>query len=86
MRKLIRAQVQHRASFRCEYCLVPAAAIAETLHVDHICSKKHGGKTVVENLALACLHCNSRKGTDLTGVDPKTGAVVSLLTRSALKA
>jgi hypothetical protein len=34
-------------------------------HVDHIISRKHGGKSVASNLALACFPCNVAKGTDL---------------------
>ena len=31
-----------------------------------------------DNLALACHRCNLHKGTNLSSVDPKTGAVVPL--------
>jgi hypothetical protein len=32
----------------------------------------------VENLAFACLRCNSRKGPNLSGLDPQTGEMVRL--------
>src|SRR5208282_2394935 len=47
-------------------------------HVDHIIARQHGGSTVLENLALACLHCNRHKGPNIAGTDPKTGELVRL--------
>jgi hypothetical protein len=41
--------------------------------IDHIVAEQHGGKTVASNLALACFADNHHKGTNLAGVDPKTG-------------
>ena|SRR2546425_8375302 len=74
-----RARAQRRARNRCEYCKLhqddsPLAA----LHVEHIIPKAHGGGDDLENLALACIDCNLHKGTNLTGIDPKTGAVTEL--------
>jgi hypothetical protein len=40
--------------------------------------RKHGGSDVLENLALACIDCNLRKGPNLSGIDPQTGLVVRL--------
>jgi hypothetical protein len=39
---------------------------------------QHGGGDDADNLALACPDCNLRKGPNLTGIDPETGAVVRL--------
>jgi hypothetical protein len=36
-----------------------------TFHIDHVISLKHGGQTIVENLAFACGFCNANKGSDL---------------------
>ena len=33
--------------------------------LEHIISLKHGGKTLLENLAYACPICNSNKGADI---------------------
>jgi hypothetical protein len=41
-------------------------------------SRQHGGKDSAENLALACHHCNLHKGTNLSGLDPKTGKLTRL--------
>jgi hypothetical protein len=41
-------------------------------------AEKHGGKTDADNLALACVLCNQHKGSDLSSIDPLTGALVPL--------
>jgi hypothetical protein len=45
---------------------------------DHIIARQHGGLTVLENLALSCLHCNRHKGPDIAGRDAATGEIVRL--------
>jgi hypothetical protein len=74
----LRRLVQDRAGGRCEYCLLNETTSPYTHEVDHLIARKHGGQTVSENLALACLACNRRKGSDLTTIDPVTGIVVPL--------
>ena len=37
-----------------------------------------GGTHSEENLALACCWCNARKGPNLSGLDPDTGALTRL--------
>src|SRR5262249_10463748 len=39
----------------------------------HIIAEAHGGATIPDNLCWACFHCNLNKGTNLAGIDPKTG-------------
>src|SRR5262249_38217196 len=46
--------------------------------VDHVIAEKHSGATVAENLALSCVLCNQRKGSDLASLDPDTGALIPL--------
>jgi hypothetical protein len=46
--------------------------------MDHIIAETHGGRTQSANLALACFRCNSHKGRNLSGVDPRSGKVVRL--------
>jgi 5-methylcytosine-specific restriction endonuclease McrA len=70
--------VWDRAKRRCEYCHMPAAAYASSLHVDHIIARQHGGETGLENLALACMHCNQRKGPNIAGRNPETGEIIHL--------
>jgi hypothetical protein len=75
----VRERVRERARQRCEYCgISEAARPALRHHVEHIVPRKHDGGDGEENLALACHSCNLRKGTNLSGIDPETGAVVQL--------
>jgi hypothetical protein len=74
----IRQQVIERAAGRCEYCLMHQDWSPYSHEVDHLIARKHGGKTVLANLALACLPCNRRKGSDLTAIDPASGEIVPL--------
>jgi hypothetical protein len=46
--------------------------------VDHIVSRKHGGLSTLENLALACVICNRYKGSDLASLDSQTGELSRL--------
>lgn len=56
----------------------PRLGLPFTFSVDHIVARQHGGPTVLENLALACLHCNRHKGPNIAGTDPSTGEIVRL--------
>lgn len=47
-------------------------------HLDHIRARQHGGSGRASNLAWCCQQCNLLKGTNLSGVDPDSGAVVPL--------
>jgi 5-methylcytosine-specific restriction endonuclease McrA len=66
-------QVRKRAAHRCEYCQLRAddSPLAR-LQIEHIVPRKHGGNDDLDNLALACIDCNLRKGTNLTGIDPRS--------------
>lgn len=63
----IRELVFRRAAWRCEYCLLHQEDVFTPHQIDHIVSRKHGGDSSPENLALACVRCNSWKGTDIAG-------------------
>jgi len=64
----LRAAVIRRAKSRCEYCLLHEDDGAFAHEVDHIISKQHGGETVAENLAYACMVCNRYKGANISAV------------------
>jgi hypothetical protein len=49
-----------------------------TFHIDHIIPRKRGGKTNLNNLALACVTCSLGKGARVKARDPKTENVVPL--------
>ena len=46
--------VRVRADNRCEYCLLRQEYSDESLHIEHIVAKQHGGSDDLGNLALAC--------------------------------
>ena len=74
----LRRQVIERAQNRCEYCLIHQDDAVATHQIDHVLAEKHGGSTTLENLAVSCMTCNIRKASDLSSVDPATGAIVPL--------
>jgi len=67
-----RQQVTQRAHCHCEYCLYPQAASSTFLEIDHVIPESKGGLTKLDNLALACRHCNSHKWAKTEGLDPIT--------------
>jgi 5-methylcytosine-specific restriction endonuclease McrA len=75
--KLIRL-VWQRAQGRCEYCQLPQAYSTLAFEIDHILARKHGGLTTPGNLALTCFYCNSFKGSNLAGIDPRSRKLARL--------
>lgn len=71
-------EVWKRAFHRCEYCRVPYPHYRLPFQIDHIIARQHGGTTELNNLALACFHCNRHKGPNVAGWDAKTADVVRL--------
>ena len=78
MERPLRDQVWYRAASCREYCQLPQMFTDAGHEVDHIIAEKHHGPTTLENLALACFHCNNHKGPNIAGVDPDTGQVTRL--------
>jgi HNH endonuclease len=74
----LRRLVFERAKGCCEYCLIPEFLSVATYQVDHVIAEKHGGETILVNLALACPLCNLAKGSDIASIDPTTGATEKL--------
>src|SRR5579863_8400794 len=74
----LRAEIRERAGGRCEYCRIHDEDVGIPHEPDHIVAEQHGGKTIAENLAYACYHCNRHKGTNLASVDPNTGQPILL--------
>jgi hypothetical protein len=72
----MRRLVIGRAGSRCEYCLIHEDDTYFGCEVDHVVSEKHGGLTVVENLAYACLVCNRYKGSDLGSILGPSGDLI----------
>jgi len=74
----LRLAVIERAQGQCEYCRLPEETTWVPHEIDHVIAEKHRGQTTAENLALACVPCNSYKGSDLASVDPQTGKITQL--------
>jgi hypothetical protein len=74
----LRRLVIERAVSRCEYCRLSQEGQEATFHVDHILPTAVGGKTIAENLALACVSCSLRKAARRNAIDPQTGSEVPL--------
>ena len=61
-----RRYVRTRAEHRCEYCRIYQRLYPDfAFHIEHIVAKQHGGIDELDNLALSCHLCNSKKGPNL---------------------
>jgi len=79
MDRATQRRVRQRAGDECEYCgLIQADVPFSHFQFDHVIPKQHGGTDDPSNLALACPHCNSHKGTNLSAIDPESGLIVDL--------
>lgn len=76
--KWLDAEVRLEAKNRCGYCLGEQKYILAWLEIEHLHPRSKGGKTVKENLWLACVYCNTFKGSQTHGTDPKTKRKVLL--------
>lgn len=74
----IRRQVDSRACQCCEYCKSSRNYAAHTFHIEHVVPVAAGGKSSLENLALACANCNGSKSSKLQVTDPVSKATVAL--------
>ena len=70
--------IAKRAQDCCEYCGSQERFATQAFSVEHIIPRSKGGKTILDNLALACQGCNSHKHIKTEGYDPVSGEVVSL--------
>ena len=71
-----RAAVAIRANYVCEYCLIAEEDSYFRFQIEHIISRKHGGSSELENLALACVFCNRYKGSDIASLTLETKELV----------
>ncbi|WP_082053759.1 HNH endonuclease [Gordoniibacillus kamchatkensis] len=53
----LRWKIWERDDFTCQYC-----GTRTNLTIDHVIPEVQGGSMVEENLATACITCNTRKG------------------------
>jgi len=68
----IQTRVRERSAGLCEYCHAVEAWQYVRFTVDHITPVARGGTNALANLALACFHCNRRKGDKQVAEDPET--------------
>jgi 5-methylcytosine-specific restriction endonuclease McrA len=77
--QIVQEQVRQRANYLCEYCHASEQWQYVRFTVDHVIPLSRGGVDRLDNLALACFHCNRRKSNHLVGIDPESGIEVPLL-------
>lgn len=75
---VIQRKVRERANGLCEYCHTIEKWQYVRFTIDHIISLAQGGTDDLENLALACFHCNRRKSDLGAGIDPQSGKMCEL--------
>jgi hypothetical protein len=71
----LRRQVRSDAGRRCGYCLSSEMITGRPLEIEHLIPESLAGKTVRENLWLACHSCNKFKGNRIQFIDPVTKKV-----------
>ena len=75
---VVQTQVRQRAHHLCEFCHASEQWQYVQFTVDHIIPLSQGGIDDLENLALACFHCNRRKSNQVRATDPESGIEVAL--------
>lgn len=74
----IQNQVRKRAKFLCEYCHASEQWQYVSFTVDHVIPLTKGGTNSIDNLALACFHCNRQKSDKLKAFDEQSLSEVPL--------
>ncbi|MEQ9358017.1 HNH endonuclease [Coleofasciculus chthonoplastes] len=74
----IQYQVRQRANLLCEYCHASEQWQYVTFTIEHIIPLAKNGADTLDNLALACFHCNRKKSDRMTAIDPQSEAEVPL--------
>jgi hypothetical protein len=74
----VQALVRERARYLCEYCHASEKWQYVRFTVEHVVPLSLGGTNDLENLAIACFHCNRRKTNRLSVTDPQSGDEVPL--------
>jgi HNH endonuclease len=74
----LKTQIEQRDRHRCCYCQTQSANNGMPMSLDHILPTSKGGKTVFENVCLACRSCNEFKSDVTEATDPLTGKTAPL--------
>ncbi len=70
--------VRIRAAHLCEYCHTNERWQYVRFTIDHLLPVASGGTNTLDNLALACFHCNRRKSDKQAAFDSVTQQEVAL--------
>ncbi len=76
--RFIQEKVRRRANFLCEYCHTDERWQLVQFTIDHIIPISEGGTGELENLALACFHCNRKKSDKQSVSDSQTNSIIPL--------
>jgi len=76
--RFIQEKVRRRANFLCEYCHTDERWQLVQFTIDHIIPISEGGIGELENLALACFHCNRKKSDKQSVSDSQTNSIIPL--------
>ncbi len=71
-------QVRQRAKLLCEYCHASEQWQYVSFTVDHVIPLAKGGANSIDNLALACFHCNRQKSDKIVAFDEQSLSEVPL--------
>ncbi|MDY7013926.1 MAG: HNH endonuclease signature motif containing protein [Cyanobacteriota bacterium] len=74
----VKNQVRQRANFLCEYCHASEQWQYVAFTIEHIIPLTKNGSDTLDNLALACFHCNRKKSNKTTAIEPQSNTEVSL--------
>jgi HNH endonuclease len=80
----LRRLVSDRAAGYCEYCKFPVRFALESMEIDHSFPVSLGGKTIAENLALACHGCNQNKQNRIEALDLVSSTIVEIYNPRAM--
>ena len=71
-------RIRQRADFLCEYCHASEKWQYVNFTIEHIIPLAKNGTNALDNLALACFHCNRKKSDRTTATDSQLGTEVPL--------
>jgi len=74
----LKQKIRALANNLCEYCHTSEEWQYVKFTIDHIIPISRGGTNDIDNLCLACFHCNRRKSNKIRAVDSISGEEVLL--------
>lgn len=74
----IQDRVRQRANSLCEYCHASEQWQYVEFTIEHVIPVTKNGTDDLDNLALACFHCNRKKSDKMTVTDTQSGVELSL--------